>query len=227
MTAVFIRTLGHRHVQKEDHQRYWNKTDVWEPRKEALKETNRTNTLISNSQPLQLWKNEFLWFKPPSLWYFVMAALENKCVCDHLMSRVWLFVTPWTVSHQALCPWNSPGKNTGVDCHSLFQGIFPTQRSNPHLLCLLHCRRRLYHWAIREAPRKQINIQTWIIDRKKASPVDSTGTETRCKSSPLQRCWGAVFNNMSFGLTVINSCRKLLHLSKLHDNCANFIKLLG
>ena len=35
------------------------------------------------------------------------------------------------------CPWNSPGKNTGVDYHSLFQGIFVTQRSNPGLL---HCR---------------------------------------------------------------------------------------
>ena len=25
----------------------------------------------------------------------------------------------------ALCPWDSPGKNTGVDCHALLQGIFP------------------------------------------------------------------------------------------------------
>ena len=37
-----------------------------------------------------------------------------------------------------LCPWDSPGKNTGVCCHALIQGIFPTQGSNPHLLCLLH-----------------------------------------------------------------------------------------
>ena len=33
-----------------------------------------------------------------------------------------------------LCPWDSPGKNTGVGCHSLLQGFFPTQGSNPHLL---------------------------------------------------------------------------------------------
>ena len=39
-----------------------------------------------------------------------------------------------------LCPWNSPGKNTGVSCHFLLQGIFPIQGSNPVLLCLLHCR---------------------------------------------------------------------------------------
>ena len=37
-----------------------------------------------------------------------------------------------------LCSWNLPGKNTGVGCHFLFQGIFPTQGSNLRLLCLLH-----------------------------------------------------------------------------------------
>ena len=33
-----------------------------------------------------------------------------------------------------LCPWDSPGKNTGVCCHLLLQGIFLTQGSNLHLL---------------------------------------------------------------------------------------------
>ena len=33
---------------------------------------------------------------------------------------------------------DSPDKNTGVGCHALLQGIFPTQGSNPHLLRLLH-----------------------------------------------------------------------------------------
>ena len=46
---------------------------------------------------------------------------------------------------------NSPGKNTGVDCPSLFQGIFLTQRSNPSLLRPLHCRHILYPGATREA----------------------------------------------------------------------------
>ena len=47
------------------------------------------------------------------------------------------FVTTWTVIHQLLCPWDSPGKNIGVGFHVLFQGIFPTQGSNSHHL--LHC----------------------------------------------------------------------------------------
>ena len=41
-------------------------------------------------------------------------------------------------STRLLCSWDSPGKNTGVGCHALLQGIFPTQGSNPHLLGLLH-----------------------------------------------------------------------------------------
>ena len=40
-----------------------------------------------------------------------------------------------------LCPWNSPGKNTGVGHPSLLQRIFPTQGLN---LDLLHCRQILY-----------------------------------------------------------------------------------
>ena len=43
--------------------------------------------------------------------------------------------------HQAPPPWDFQGKNTGVGCHLLFQGIFPTQGSNPGLL---HWRQMLY-----------------------------------------------------------------------------------
>ena len=41
-----------------------------------------------------------------------------------------------------LCPWDFPGKNTGVGCHFLLQGIFLDQGSH---LCLLHCRQILYY----------------------------------------------------------------------------------
>ena len=48
-----------------------------------------------------------------------------------------------------LCPWNSPGKITGVGFHSLLQGIFPPQESNPGLL---HCRQILYHLSHQGSP---------------------------------------------------------------------------
>ena len=49
------------------------------------------------------------------------------------LSHVWCFATPWTVTSKA--PQGSPGKNAGVGCHFLLQGIFLDQGSN---LCLLH-----------------------------------------------------------------------------------------
>ena len=36
-------------------------------------------------------------------------------------SRVRLCATPYTATHQAPRPWDSPGKNTGVGCHFLLQ----------------------------------------------------------------------------------------------------------
>ena len=51
------------------------------------------------------------------------------------LSHVRLFAIPWTLQPtRLLCPWDSPGKNTGVGCHALLQGIFPTQGWNPGLL---------------------------------------------------------------------------------------------
>ena len=47
-------------------------------------------------------------------------------------------------STRLLCPWDFPGKTTGVGCHVLLQGIFPTQGSNMHLP---NCRWILHRWA--------------------------------------------------------------------------------
>ena len=50
---------------------------------------------------------------------------------------------------------DSPGKNAGVGCHALLQGLFPTSGSNPGLL---HCRWILYHLSHQESPR----ILEWV-----------------------------------------------------------------
>ena len=52
-----------------------------------------------------------------------------------------------------LCPWNFPGKNAGVGCHFLLQGIFLTQGSNPHLLRLLHWQADSFTTVPPEKPR--------------------------------------------------------------------------
>ena len=50
-----------------------------------------------------------------------------------------------------LCSWDSPGKNTGVGCHFLLQGIFPIQGSN---LGLPHSRQTLYCLSHQGSPKK-------------------------------------------------------------------------
>ena len=51
-----------------------------------------------------------------------------------------------------LCPWDSPGKNSGMGCHALPQGIFLTQGLNQCLLCLLHWQAGSLHLAPLEKP---------------------------------------------------------------------------
>ena len=50
-------------------------------------------------------------------------------------------------------PWDFPGKNTGVGCHFLLQGIFPTQGLNPGLP---HSRQMLYHLSLPKYSNKTI-----------------------------------------------------------------------
>ena len=49
---------------------------------------------------------------------------------------------------------DSPGKNSGVGCHALLQGIFPSQGLNPGLP---HCRQILYHLSHQGSPTQQIH----------------------------------------------------------------------
>ena len=57
-----------------------------------------------------------------------------------------------------LCPRDSPGKNTGVGCHTHLQGLFPTQGSNWCLLRLLHWTQILYCWANGEASLMDLEV---------------------------------------------------------------------
>ena len=65
-------------------------------------------------------------------------APHGMCMCLKVKvlvtQRVPLFVTPWAVARQASLCMGFTGKNTGVDCHFLLQGIFLTQGSNPCLV---------------------------------------------------------------------------------------------
>ena len=78
-------------------------------------------------------------------------SLESVCVLScSVLSNCLQSHGLTAPSTSFFCPWDFPGKNTGVGCHFFLQEIFLTQGSNPHLFHLLHCRQILYllsHWG--------------------------------------------------------------------------------
>ena len=72
---------------------------------------------------LQFWRQEFI----KTYIYQNLCSVVSNCLWLHELKPAKL-----------LCPWNSPGKNTGAGCHFLLQGIFLIQGSNLHLPSLLH-----------------------------------------------------------------------------------------
>ena len=91
-----------------------------------------------------------------------LSSRSNRHLKPHLCSSSYLSVLclvsqscstlcdPWIVACQApLSMEISPGKNTGVGCHALLQGIFPTEGLNPGLL---HCRQILYYLSHQGSP---------------------------------------------------------------------------
>ena len=73
--------------------------------------------------------------------------------------------------HWLYSPWNSSGQNTGeLGSHSLLQGLFPTQGSNPGLP---HCRQILYKLSHQGSPR----ILEWVaypFSKGSSQPRDQT-----------------------------------------------------
>ena len=75
------------------------------------------------------------------------------CVCS---------VMPDSLQHHGLwptrlfCPWNSPGDNTGVGCHFLLQGLFPTQGLNPLLL----------HWRVDSLPLSRLGRTKTLVPQE-------------------------------------------------------------
>ena len=82
---------------------------------------------------------------------YVQCVCVCVCVCARAraLSHVWSLHPRGLQPARLLCPWDSPGKNTGVGCHSLLQGIFPAQGQN---LGLLHCRQILYQLSHQGGP---------------------------------------------------------------------------
>ena len=75
-----------------------------------------------------------------NLWHIYLQLFLCKHICImhacmlSLFSRVQLFVRLWMQPTRLLCPWDSPGKNTGVGCHAFLQGDLPNPGIKPRSL---------------------------------------------------------------------------------------------
>ena len=80
---------------------------------------------------------------PPPL---LFSEISWEPACSVMSDSLWSHGL-WPT--RPLCPWDFLGKNTGVGCQFLLQGLFPTKGLN---LCPLHWQADFYHWATREPP---------------------------------------------------------------------------
>ena len=126
-----------------------------------------------------------------SLLAVIFGTQENKiCHCFPIFP----FYLPWsdgTRCHESeteitqscptlwdpmYIPWNSPGRNTGVDTLSLLQGVFPTQGSNPGLS---HC-----WWILYQLNHKgSLRILEWV-----AFPFSSVLPDPGIEPGQLLHC---------------------------------------
>ena len=126
-----------------------------------------------------------------------VLSISSVCVLSHsvVSSSLWPHGLQPT---RLLCPWNFSGKNTGVSCHFLLQGIFPTQGLNPCLLHLLHC------WV------------DFLVMPQPPKNGGSVGDRTVCKSSRLYRVYHMI---QRANLTIyfkVSEC-KILIVCRWHD----------
>ena len=126
--------------------------------------------------------------------------------------HVWLLVIPWTVAHQAPCPWNSLGKNTGLGCHPLLQGIFLAHGSNLHLLYLLHFKQIILLLRYQGSPL--VSVHPSVKNTDFISLIDFSCTSVHCwgfKSHFLETEQGKGSN------TCMDYVNKFMHLVQLTE----------
>ena len=127
-----------------------------------LKATNCLRTLLYN---IIIWQIEYVISRGILVLKMDCGCRQKHecvcvCVCVCVCARarpyarmsvrsvVSNFTTPWTTTHHDSL-WNFPGKNTGVGCHFLLQGIFPTQEWN----CVLCVAGRFFITKPSEEPK--------------------------------------------------------------------------
>ena len=126
-----------------------------------MQDNSRSCCAVHPSMPYWMWSaRAFCSFWGPQAWGQVEDQRQAECLlkdqvtglmtigyvplrasvpmCALLLSHVQLFVTPWTVAHQAPLSVDFPGKNTGVGCHFLLHLPVPSSWPKESHMNLLH-----------------------------------------------------------------------------------------
>ena len=124
----------------------------------------------------------------------VLSHQSCPTLCDPMEQRLL----------QAPLSMDSPGKNTGVGCHALLQGIFPTQGWNPGLP---HYRWILYHLRHQGSPRTLKRV-AYPFSRGSFQPRN--WTRVSCIAGRFFTCWATReamiwFSNMIITIWSSNS----------------------
>ena len=106
-----------------------------------------------------------------------IGVLSHTVVSD----SVW---PPSTVAPRLLSPWNVSGKDTGVGCHFLLQGIFPIQGLN---LCFLHWQADSLPLSHQGSPRG-----LWVLSKWEGWGLGGLGVPLLGSRTQI-RLWGKWF----------------------------------
>ena len=141
----------------------------------------------------------------------IKMSLSGVFSCCCSVAKSCLTLTPWTVAHWAALPMGSPGKNTGVGCHFLLQGIFPDQGSN---LSLLHWQGNSLPLIHQGRPVLGIFVEKSQILHAAAAAVTSVVSDSvwphRRQPTRLPRPWGSSGKNSGVGCHFLRQMSQIL-----------------
>ena len=129
---------------------------------------------------------------------FILLASNSYSITFSTHLKNGLTISEWSESYSVIFDshgssvlGDSPGKNSGVGCHALLQGIFPTQGSNPDLP---HCRWILYHLSHQGSP----GILEWVnypFSRRSSEPRNRIGVS--CFAGGFFTSWDTMVHKCS------------------------------
>ena len=138
------------------------------------------------------------------LGYLIFLCLLHACMCAKSLQSCLSLCNPMDCSplgssvHE-----DSPGKNTGVGCHGILQGIFQTQELNPCLLCFLHW--QVGSLTLAPLVKQKNNIKKPKYQIINVSPcfgvgslIDGGGIYMSCLDRKLMRTWREVIQEKFF-----------------------------